>query len=196
MDSNELGSSVLIFIETNFPGGIAEFTQQGGVVSGSVNEDVILIYHPDMPEKFAACLRAFNDENDIKFLIVDKVNFSGMSPQVIMDSLYEVTEGIKSTYHIEVILFNMMNPLMLFVSIPFATISDEVLEDIISSLSMVKGVVRGCVVIGGVMHEFSTSDKPAPVKEPERGAITDKTVEDIKATLANDLDVLEFIKML
>jgi hypothetical protein len=196
MDSNQFGASALIFLETYFPGGVVAFTQQGGLVSSSSNEDTILIYHPEMPEKFTQRLNAFNDENDIKFLILDKINFSGMQPQTIMTQLYRAAEEIKATYQIQVILFNPMNPLMLYVTIPFSTVSDEVAEDIISIFSKVEGVVRGCVNIGGVMHKFSASNNPAPVQEPDRDTITAKTVADIKATLANDLDVLEFIKML
>jgi hypothetical protein len=198
MDSNQFGSSILIFIETNFPGGLVGFTQQGGLVCASpFDSDSILIYHPEMPEQFVECINAFNSNDNIKFIVLDDINFPGVDPKTIMTQLYGAGNEIKDRYQIPVVLFNPMCPLLLMISIPLVTLSVDIISDILNIFSSkVDGVVRGCLNVGGVPYLFSSSKESIPKTEPERGDITAKTVADIKATLANDLDVLEFIKML
>jgi hypothetical protein len=197
MDSNQFGSSILIFIENNFPGGLAEFTQQGGLVCGSpFDSNTVLIYHPEMPQQFLECISPFN-RDDVKFLVVKDVNFLGMSAREIIAQLYSAADMIKDKYQIPIILFNPLSPLMLIISIPLATLSSKIIIDIVNIFSSkVEGVIRGCINIEDVMYEFSSSKQSIPKMEPERGVITEKTVADIKTTLANDMDVLEFIKML
>ena len=182
MDKNQFGSSVLLFIETHFPGGTVEFTQQGGLISLSPFNDDILIYHPDMPEMFKDKIKTFNTDNNFKIIIRDTLNFTGVDP---IDQINDVCIKIKDKYQTSVILFSMIDPLMFIVSIPHTVLSDEAVDDILKILSEIKDVVSGCLAVRGVTYAFS-SDR----------VIDDKAIKDIKATLANDLDVLEFIKML
>lgn len=181
MDKNQFGASVLLFIETNFPGGTVEFNQQGGIVSLSPFNDDILIYLPDMPEMFRDKIKTFNTDNNFKIIIRDTLNFTGVDP---IDQVNNVCIKIKDKYQTSIILFNMMNPLIFIVSIPFTVLSDEAVDDILKILSEIKDVVSGCLDVGGVTYAFSSE------------VIDDKAIRDIRATLANDLDVLEFIKML
>lgn len=52
MDQNMLGAWILMYIESNFPGGTARFTSDGGIVIG-LSDGTVVIYHPEMPVSFA-----------------------------------------------------------------------------------------------------------------------------------------------
>jgi hypothetical protein len=52
MDQNVLGAWLLMYIESNFPGGATEFTSKGGIILG-LSDGTVIIYHPEMPTSFA-----------------------------------------------------------------------------------------------------------------------------------------------
>jgi len=200
MDNNQLGSLALNFLEVFFEGGVESFTEQGGRLSNvPFDGDSLLIYHPEMPESFAQTIEKHNVKSEVKFIIVTDLNFPVDNPLDSIKQMYDVGESIRIAYNIPIILYNPLNPLVLVITIPFAELSRDEIQEIANTFSSkVPGITRGCLVIGHEKYPFSSCGvyevEKKMILEPDRCVITDDTITDIKITLAGINSVEDFLR--
>lgn len=199
MDNNQLGSMALSFLEAFFEGGVERFTEQGGVLSNvPFDDNTILIYHPDMSDSFIQAVEEHNEKSLVKFTIVNDFNFSDSDPIEAFKQLYEIGEDIRIKYEIPIVLYNPLNPLVLVISIPFANLSNEEIQEIAAIFSSkIPGITRGCLIVGDEKYPFSSSGVYEVVKkitlEPNRAVITQDVITDIRITMAGVNSVEDFL---
>jgi hypothetical protein len=199
MDNNQLSSMALIFIKTYFEGGTKSFSEEGGILSSvPFDSDAILIYLPDMPEYFVQAIENHNSLSDVKFIIVNDLNFAGIDPMDSIKQLYEVGESIRVKFSLPMVVYNPLNPLVLMILIPEATLSREDIHAIAEIFSLnVPGIIRGCLTVGQDNYPFSSSEifevEKKVILEPDRAVITQDTITNIKITLAGVNSVEDFL---
>lgn len=200
MDPNILGKIISLYVSVKYPGGTVAFTKDGGLISlcHSDNEAGALLYHPNLPQDFGDAIRMFNQSSTVKITVVKRCNFMDCN------NLYEVTaritpvvQAIAEEYCIKMIV-NPYDPLILSIMIP-DKVDNEIIPDIITRIDAIPGLLRCYVVINGKTYvKYCNEDSSTPtVKiEPERCTITEDRITNLKITLAQDLDVMDFIKQL
>jgi hypothetical protein len=199
MDNNKIGFMALVFIRTYFEGGTESFSDEGGLVSFvPFDSDSILIYHPDMPEYFVQAIENHNSKSDAKFIIVPDLNFAGIDPMDSIKQLNDVGESVRAKFDIPMIVYNPLNPLVLMILIPEATLSREDIHAIAEIFSLnVPGVIRGCLTVGQDNYPFSSSEifevEKKITLEPDRAVITQDVITDIKITLSEVNSVEDFL---
>jgi hypothetical protein len=210
MDNNQLGSMALSFLEAFFEGGVERFTEQGGVLSNvPFDDNTILIYHPDMSDMSDSFIQAIEEHNKkslVKFTIVNDFNFCDSDPIEAIKQLYEIGEDIRIKFDIPIILYNPLNPLVLVISIPVASLSNEEIQEIAAIFSSkIPGITRGCLIVGDEKYPFSSSGVYEVVKkitlEPDRvnitgDALTEDAITNLKIDLALISNVDDFINMM
>ena len=205
MDPNIIGNLITLFIDAHFPGGTAEFTEQGGIASYSPGhvKDAVVIWHPDLPDSFLDDIEHHNQISSIQIVISNGYNFMNMSRSQIIDMLSGVVEGICKKYNVKNMVFNPMNPLVFFATIPDMTLDQTVIDMIVKDLSdNIPEVIRGVLYVNNRHHIFGSQEqyvrktKKRVQLEEARGNITEDTLTDLKILLSNDCDVNDFINNL
>lgn len=204
MDRNILGYHLLNILQTKFPGGTEAFTSEGGFIQDvPFDKNSVYLYHPNIPVSFRRVIEEFNDDNDINIIIVETCNFENHNPITTIRSLQVIGNTLQEKYNLKVLLYNPLSPITLVINIPYDALSMEMIEDMSQTfLSKMPELIRGVIVTGYDVFPFSreteTIKTPLPkvILEPERTDITKEAITDLKITLANDLDVMDFIKML
>jgi len=206
-DGNVLGYIVMLFVQNRFPGGAVAFTEQGGAICLiPFKKDSVLLYHPEMPESFVKEIDIFNAESGIDISIAEDLNFKDTSMEEVMPVLSSVAKDIIAKYDLPGILFNPVNPLVLFISIPSVILTEEIVRDIIDAFSTrVPSIVRAVLMVGDLFFPFSSSEAYAvpslaqnvPLEllqenGRERQAITNDIITDLKIDL-ECMDVNDFI---
>lgn len=192
MDDNNLGSLFLTMIESNYLGGTAKFTEEGGLIA--LLDKKVMIYHPNFPAPLISVLDLIAKSLSITVTIVKEINFHGINPSSTLQQLKSVGDEIMKEYRIPTISFNPPNKLILVCTIPFAAVTEglkEVISDLI--LSKVQGIKRGCLLIGNQIHFFesdgtSSAPQTGVTLEQERVTITNDLITNLKITLAGEQD--------
>lgn len=214
MDKEQRGSMILTFLEVNFPGGVAAFTESNGMVSHvPFKEDTVLIYHPNLPQSLIEKIADNNDRNhmpgSITILVVHDYNFKGMSPIEVKEKIIEAIAIIGPQYKIEKILADVSNPLVFHVLI-FSDLNEYVINDICQTLTEhIPGIVRGLLsTASGKMFPFNQEatyrieDDLIAIKPPNQKVtqpdqvIDNDAINDLKIALSGNLDVNDIINML
>lgn len=205
LDRNTLGEVVLTAIQMTFPGGLSAFAEAGGVLSLSeFKEDTALIYLPGMTEEYRSVIGSLNTASKFQIAIVDSINFEGLSMHEIAEQLLDVFKDVDAKYQIGTMLYNPLDPLVTRILIPTGDFDKDMIDDIASIfISKIPTLMRGTIMVGSEVHPFSrpaegTETKPTTAVrvESDRAPITNEVITDLKITLAEECDVLDFINKL
>lgn len=211
MDKEQRGSMILTFLEVNFPGGIAAFTETGGLISEiPFEENGVLLYHPQMPQSLIEKIEGNNDRSHmpgaVKIFVVHDYNFKGMEPSEIGEKLQEVMEILGSRYKIPMMLVNLSNSLVFNIILPMTVLNHEEINDFCETFTdHIPSLVRGILILNdGSKYPFSnegtyrvdTQQRELKSMESERGVITQDAITDLKIALSDDLDVNDIIERL
>jgi hypothetical protein len=199
MNPNNFGQYILMIINSNFPGGLIAFDESGGKVSTiTFEEDSALIYHPEMPAEFVAKIEALNRNTNFNINLVSDYNFKDMPIEDIISELNHIAKDVIEKYQIDFILFNPINPLILYVTLPEIFISENDINDIAKIIiTRLPSLVRGIIKVGELYFPFSPQDVYKQIKiEPERHVPTSEDITDLKILLNNSQDVNDVIKNL
>jgi hypothetical protein len=197
MDPNILGKIVFLYVNATYPGGSAAFTNEGGLISlcHSGKESNALLYHPNLPKSFENAIKVFNDKSPVKITIIHNYNFMDCDDiKDVSARISPVIESIIDDYNITMVA-NTHDPLILSILIP-NKINEEIIPDIINRINDIPGLLRCYMIINGKTYlKLCDSDNDTPrVKiESDRCNITEDRITDLKITLAEDMDVLDFI---
>lgn len=198
MDPNILGKIVSLYVNATYPGGSAAFTKEGGMISlcHSDKENNALLYHPNMPKSFEMAINVFNERSSLKITVVKSYNFMDCeSMEDVFARINPVFESILEDYKVNIIA-NPLDPLILSILIP-NKVNDEIIHDIIQRINDITGLLRCYVIINGRTYLKLNDPDTLPIKvEPDRCTITEDRITDLKITLAEDMDVLDFINKL
>lgn len=207
MDKNILGSVLLSFIQAKYPGGNDSFVNDGGLISiVPFKEDTALIYVPHLTKEFENDIEQLNNHGIIHLIYTNNLNFKNQTPSDILPILMDTCKDISEKYSLTGILLNPTNPLILFITIPFAILSDDIAEDIIRIfVTRIPSISRGVLIISeniypfseeGALDELKTTTDKIPKVYHDTETIPDESIEKLKDILNKDMDVIEFLEQI
>lgn len=209
MDREQRGSMILTFLEVNFHGGVASFTETGGLLSEvPFEKNSVLLYHPNLPKELEEKIKFNNDHSHIpgvvKIIVVHDYNFKGMEPSDISEKISEVVGILESKYKVPVTLVNLSNSLVLNIFLPMTTLNNEEINDFCETFTNhIPSLVRGILILSDESkYPFSNEgayrveSRELKSMEPEREVITNDAITDIKIALSGDVDVNDIIERL
>jgi hypothetical protein len=206
MDQYNLGYVLINLIQAEYPGGMMQFTHDGGMIGVVPVEDTCLIYLPELPEKFKERIDLVNETGNLNIQIVTDLNFEDMEGAEINAALNEALVAVREQFSLNCLLINP-GRLILMITIPNVSYPMTDLETIAGIiLSKVPNIKRGLIICDkeilpfASMHTTTPTVKDIPVIAVEKAnrieAITPDVITDLRILLNQDMDVNDIIKNL
>lgn len=207
MDQNILGNMLMTYVEVAYKGGVQQFLEDGGLISTvPFGDNSALIYLKDPPEYFVEAIEELNERNNWQIKFASDLNFDGEEIADVLKDLADVLKDLAERFSLNQILVNPGNRLVLYITIPGVSMSEEEISEVTSILiARMPSLVRGVLIVNNEPYPFDNSGvgmivkvEKETIREPISNdkTITEDSITDLKIALGRAETVEDFLNMI